>query len=139
MSIADPYVSARRAPVFHLRVMGSHRAELRNPYQIPARGLAYAGQIPDRTVVQRAAPNPASLYLEQRKSRTQTYTTTPILRTYPVYLNFACSIVLIGTIISGLIGYFIPGPITGAALPIFITLWWLLYRIIQRRDERQPV
>ena len=133
MSIADPYVSAGRAPVFQLRVMGGRHAELRNPY------LAYGGQIIDRTLVQSAAPNRASLSLDQPKSRPRMYAAGPIHKTYPTYLYLASAFVLIGTIASGLLGYFLPGPITGTALPIFITLWWFLYRIIQQHDERRAV
>jgi hypothetical protein len=48
---------------------------------------------------------------------------------YPRLIEFASAVVVIGTVISCFVGFFAPGPITGAALALAVTLWWCLYRI----------
>jgi len=80
-------------------------------------------------------------YVQYRTTRNLTGVDQPATaakgKMYPTQIYAASVIVIFGTIVSALVGYFVPGPVTGAALPIFITLWWLLYRTIRRHDERQ--
>jgi hypothetical protein len=55
---------------------------------------------------------------------------------YPRLMEVAAMLVVMGTIGSMLIGYFLPGPITGVALAFAITSWWVLYRVIANHDKR---
>jgi hypothetical protein len=49
-------------------------------------------------------------------------------------LSISITIILI---LAGLvIGCLKPGPITGAILPIGVTLWWLLYKLANRLDQQ---
>jgi amino acid permease len=56
---------------------------------------------------------------------------------YPPLIKAAAAVVVTGTFVSALIGYFLPGPLTGAALPLAATCWWILYRMIKRYDEQR--
>lgn len=58
---------------------------------------------------------------------------------YPNWIHVTSAVVVIGTVLALLIGYFLPGPLTGAALPAFATAWWLLYRIIKERDTKRSL
>jgi hypothetical protein len=50
--------------------------------------------------------------------------------------TLAVSITVIIILAGLVIGYLKPGPITGAILPIGVTLWWLLYRLANRLDQQ---
>jgi hypothetical protein len=145
MSIAEPYASASRAPWPGLQVVGARNPQFSSPYSALKSGVVTAphakflvsiapatsfseADIGDDLVQYRATPN----------VRVDQPATAPKRKMYPAQISALSIIVLLGTIISALIGYFVPGLVTGAALPIFITLWWLLYRTIRRYDERQP-
>jgi hypothetical protein len=47
----------------------------------------------------------------------------------------AVSITVVIILVGLVIGYLKPGPITGAVLPIGVTLWWLLYKMADRFDQ----
>jgi hypothetical protein len=49
----------------------------------------------------------------------------------------AAAAIVIGLIVIGaVVGYLYPGPGTGIILPVGIGLWWLLYKIADRADQR---
>jgi hypothetical protein len=50
--------------------------------------------------------------------------------------TLAVSITVIIILAGLVIGYLKPGPITGAILPIGVTLWWLLYKLADRLDRQ---
>jgi hypothetical protein len=50
--------------------------------------------------------------------------------------TLAVSITIIIILAGLVIGYLKPGPIAGAILPIGITLWWVLYKLADRLDQR---
>jgi hypothetical protein len=54
---------------------------------------------------------------------------------YPRMVEIASGVVVVGTIVSVIIGYFAPGQITGSMFPIAVILWWLLYHLIIKYDE----
>jgi hypothetical protein len=108
MTIADPYFSAKRAPQPDFRMVGASNMVFENPYRMFA--------------------NNAGRFETDRGRQ-------PLVR--PRYFGYAAVAVIVGTIISGLVGYFSPGPITGLFLPIFVTLWWLLYRVISKFDTSE--
>lgn len=62
---------------------------------------------------------------------------SPVFSAYPAYIYVLSVFVLIGTLFSLCAGYAFPGPVTSAAFPIFLTLWWLLYRSIRRQDNQR--
>jgi hypothetical protein len=47
---------------------------------------------------------------------------------WTIAIGCAATIIIVGLII----GYLIPGPITGAILPIGLAIWWLLYKLADR-------
>jgi hypothetical protein len=108
MSVADPYFSAKRAPQPEFRIVGASGTVFENPYRMFSKSIS-------------------SNNIDNIK----------ISGAYPRYISVGSIVVIIGTIASGLIGYFLPGPITGALLPVFVTLWWILYRAISRFDNKQ--
>jgi len=108
MSIADPYIFAKKSPLPDFIFTGGQSARLETPYKKPNHG----------------APSDYPAF------------SRPI--GYPTYLYIASSFVLVGTVISAIVGYVAPGLFTGAALPVFATLWWLLYRLIRYHDEQRP-
>jgi hypothetical protein len=60
-------------------------------------------------------------------------------REYPRSIVIASGVVLFTTFIGAMVGYFSPGPITGAVLPVAVTLWWGLYRVILRHDQQGTI
>lgn len=107
MTIVDPYFSANRAPQPDFRIIGASHMTFDNPYRMFANSLGTQ----DNT--------------DQQSRR------------YPNYFGVASLLVIMGVIIGGFVGYFFPGPITGLFLPLFVTLWWYLYRAISRFDANE--
>jgi hypothetical protein len=54
---------------------------------------------------------------------------------YPVIIRIGAAAVVPATIIAAGVGYFVPGRITGIAIAITITLWWVLYRTTLKYDS----
>ena len=53
------------------------------------------------------------------------------------WLWTAATLTISGIIVIGaVVGYLIPGPMTGIILPIGIGLWWLLYKVADHADQR---
>jgi hypothetical protein len=107
MSIADPYLSANRAPLPDFRIVGASRTVVNNPYLMFANSSGYMRS------------------------------NAPRARVYPRHLVVASTLVIAGTAVSAVVSYLFPGPITGVTLPAFVTLWWMLYRAIVRFDKRE--
>jgi len=55
---------------------------------------------------------------------------------YPRWIQVASVAVAILTISGAVIGFVHPGEVTGAILPIGLVSWWLLTKVIDRRDRR---
>jgi len=131
VSLADPYLFVARQPRVRFQVFAGRRAPLENPYHVAA-AIARHGQFEAAGgFVNAAAVNIATL------KSVQTISAPEMMKRYPASITTASIAILVGTVVSGLVGYFVPGPLAGAALPIFVTLWWILYRFIRRYDERQ--
>lgn len=74
-------------------------------------------------------------YQVRRIAATAAEVPSPSQVQYPTAIKVAAGIVIGITVIGALLGYFVPGPITGAILPVAASFWWGLYRIILRYDE----
>jgi len=116
MTMANLYVPGGRVQEPAFRVVNAARA---------------APTVRDR-LIYRGAANPGIPQLTQATLRTHVHRSA-----YPTHIYIMSIIVLVGTIISLLLGYVIPGPVSGVAFPVFLTLWWLLYRTIRRYDDRK--
>lgn len=126
MSITDSYLSAGYAPTPNFQTVIARRGIVENPYRAGVSPL-----VAHLFLGYRAASNPVAAQLTPGTIR------TTMRRTYPTYIYVLSVVVLIGTILSFLAGYMIPGPIFGLMLPVFLSLWWLLYRTIRRYDDRK--
>ena len=56
---------------------------------------------------------------------------------YSIIIRIGAATVVPGTIIAAGVGYFVPGAITGIALAITVTLWWVLYRATLKYDRSE--
>ena len=54
-------------------------------------------------------------------------------RGHSMHRHLPAAIILF-TIVAALIGGFFPGRVTGLLLPIALTMWWLLYRVMRRGE-----
>ena len=110
----------RRAPDTNLQLTGASVGNTKTPYRPgvrPIEGVRLSGY--------RAAPNPGA---------NRTNANARVGSVYPTSLRLCSVFVLIGTILSMVLGYLRPEPLFGILLPIFLTMWWILYRMIRRYD-----
>lgn len=56
---------------------------------------------------------------------------------YPRYMAFGVAATVAASAVGVVVGYLYPGPITGAILPLALTLWWCLSRLVTGRERDQ--
>jgi hypothetical protein len=56
--------------------------------------------------------------------------------TYPVVLRALAAIAILLIVVGLIVGYALPGPITGLLLPVGLTLWFLVGHLARREDSK---